>query len=577
MHGASDAGPEWKGSDSSMKLLNRVTEVPSRTAHILYTLAKYGLAQFVTYLPFYSRIFARLRKGKKVRELLALSLGEKLRHVAVELGPTFIKFGQLLSSRKDLIPEDILKELEKLQDNVPPFPVEEAKRIVEESLGKPVDRLFDEFTDEPEAAASLAQVHRAVLSNGKKVAVKIKRPGIETQIDIDLLIMQRLAKFVDRNTHFLRPLSAVEMVEEFSLQIRRELSFRNEFLNIQKFRKAAEDDESIIIPRPYEKYTTDDVLVLAFVEGENINKVIESDDPRYNKKQIVKNATDFLVTHMLFDGLLHADPHPGNLIVPVDGRVCLIDFGMVYNFQPVELEQLNYLMLGLGRLDSKLVARSILKLGRTTREIDETELQQALYDLMESYLDRPLEYIEVSRAFIELLRLVINFGIRLPSRLVYVAKVLSTLESIAQDLDSSFNIVEYLRSISTQIWAGQFASGRFRNKLTVSALDWGDALLHLPNTADAVKRFFEEREVKVRMPDVVSMQETVDKVGFRMVFGLVLAAILVSSSLVVLAGVGPTMGDMPIFGFIGFAVGTAMGVLFLFSAMIKMIRWRKRK
>lgn len=557
----------------------RVTEVPSRYLQILYTLGKYGFAQFVTYLPFYKRLFGRLRKtNKKHHGLLELSLGEKLRSVAIDLGPTFIKFGQLLSSRKDLIPSHILKELELLQDKVPEFSSEEAKQRVEESLGRPVSELFRDFSDEPEAAASLAQVHRATLPSGRKVAVKIKRPGIDNQIEADLEIMRRLGHFVDKNTNVLKPLSVIEMVEEFSRQITRELDFKNELLNIQKFRKASEDDDAVIIPRPYEKYTTKDVLVLDFVDGKNVKEVINSTGLKYDKSLIVRRAADFLFSRMLFEGLFHADPHPGNLFILEDSRICLIDFGIVYSFHPYELEQLNYLMLGFGRLDPTLVGRSILKLAvNDTSGVNEREFQRALHDFLESHLNKPLEYIEASRAFIDLLRLVIGFGIRVPSRLVYVAKVFSTLESMGQDLDPDFHVIEFVRSLSPRIWINQFGSHRVRDKLTVSALNWTDAALRIPETIDDARQFLRDRSFTVGMPDMLSIRETIDKVGFRMVFGLVLAAVLVSSSLVVLAGVGPMIGDIPIFGFIGFGIGLGMGVMFLFSAIYKMLRWRKRK
>lgn len=482
-----------------------------------------------------------------------------------------------MSDRKDLLPAEILVELEKLQDQIPPFPPEKARELVAENLGSPVESNFIYFSDKPEGAASLAQVHRALLPTGEAVAVKIKRPGIDDLIHADLAIMRQLARFIDKNTGLFEVIGAGEIVEEFANQITRELDFTEELLNIKRFRAAYEDDSHIFVPKTYDEYTTRDLLVMEFVHGRKVSWVIRSDDGRFDKPLINRRTAEFVMSQLFIKGLFHADPHPGNFLVKEGNIICFIDYGMVFSLRPYELEHLNYLMIGLARFDPVLVGRSLLRMGRAEGRVDEDEFQSVVHDYIHSHLDRPVESINVSQAFIELLQMVTNFGVRLPPRLVYVAKVIGGLQSIASGLDPQFNLIDSIRDFSTRIWAEQFASNRTGNKILVSALDWGSAVLSFPTMISDARRFLRDRRLQMNMPEVERLRETFDRVGFRLSFGLVLSAILISSALVVLADIEPRVYGVPLFGIFGFALGTLMGIGFLFSGIIRFFKWRSGK
>ncbi|MFO7849451.1 MAG: AarF/UbiB family protein [Spirochaetia bacterium] len=540
--------------------------------------ARYGLAEFVSHRPSLRRFSRMLGKEKKrIPHIIKASFGERLREAFIELGPTFIKFGQLLSDRKDILPIEVLNELEKLQDEVPPFPYEEAVSIIENRLEQPIEELFLRFDKEPDAAASLAQVHRAMLPTGKPVAVKVKRPGIDEQIEADIKIMHQLAHFVDNNTSYFQVISAKEIVNEFEKQMRKELDFVQELLSLKKFKEAYHDNRTVIVPTPYSEYSRQDILVMEYIHGKKVSEVIEERDDRFDLKQINLHNADFLMSQLFIKGFFHADPHPGNFLVVEGNIVCYIDFGMVFSLRPYELENLNYMMVGLARMDPSLVARSLLRMGRAEGKVEINTFESEVHDYIETHLDKPLEYIDVSYALISLLQIVVNFGIHLPPRFIYVAKVIGLLQSIGAGLDPEFRFIEYLRQYSPKIWANQLGSRRAGNKALTFGLNWSEMVLQTPELFTDLRKLIKERELTIRTPQADELRETYDKVGFRLVFGLVLSALLISSSLIVLADIEPQMYGIPIIGMIGYGVGAIMGIAFLFAGIKKLFRWHYKE
>lgn len=505
---------------------------------------------------------------------MSLSLGERIRLACADLGPSFVKFAQLLSNRTDILPEAILKELEKLQDRVPPFPSDEARRIVEEELNSPIDHLFLDFFDKPEAAASIAQVHRAILPTGQPVAVKIKRPGIDEMIRADVQIMHQIARLIGNDPRVSNLMSPEDLVLEFEKQIERELDFREELLSLKRFGESFADDPTVRIPESFAEYTTPNVLVLEFIHGRKVSWVMRTDDRSYDKKLINHRTADFIMTQLFIHGFFHADPHPGNFLVLPGNVVCFIDFGMVYSLRPYEQEHLNYLMLGLARYDPALVARSLLKISRSEGQVKRDTFEAAVYDYIEANLDRPLEFVNLSGALVQLLQMIVRFGIRLPPRLVYVAKVFGTLEAVGSGLDPDFQLIAYLEEFSARIWANQMGSPRSGNRLLISALNWSELALEAPDIIRSAGRLLRDRQITMEIPEAAGLRQTIDKTGFRLVFGLVLSALLISSSLVVLSGVGPTYKGVPLLGIVGFAAGAVMGLVFLAVGVVKLFKWR---
>lgn len=561
-----------------MKHKLRRGAVVSRYGEIIGVLSKYGLAEFVSHRPFLRRLSIPLtRSGGRLRppRLVRESFAQRLRRALEELGPTFIKFGQILADRADVIPETVITELKKLQNEVAPFPSSEARARVEKSLGKQIDHLFLHFSDTPEGSASLAQVHRAILPTGQPVAVKIKRPGIDDQIMADLEIMKQLAGFLDSYTSYFPVVTAAEIIREFEVQIVKELDFEEEFLSITKFAADYENDDTVAVARVYGDYVTRDVLVQEFMHGRKVSDVIAGSDSAYDKKEINRRTADFVMSQLFINGYFHADPHPGNFLVLQGNVICFIDFGMVYSLRPYEQENLNLMMIGLSRLDPSLVARSLLRMGYAEGTVDPDRFEAVVHDYIESHLARPLEYIDIPAALMELLQMVINYGVRLPPRLIYVAKVLGSLQTIGAGLDPEFQLLKYLRNFAPRMWVSQVASDRAGNKVLNSALNWQEAILNAPMLLQDVHRLLRDRKLVIDIPEADRISETLDRIGFRMTFGLVLSALLVSSSLVVLADIQPQIAGIPLFGIVGFSVGGVMGLVFLFAGMVSFFRWHK--
>ncbi len=541
---------------------------------ILSVMAKYGLAEFVSHRPLlkrFSRVFGN--EKNQVPPIVGESFGERLREAFIELGPTFIKFGQILSDRKDLLPLDVIKELEKLQDDVPPFPGEEAVSIIERNLGRTIDSIFLRFDEKPDAAASLAQVHRAMLPTGKPVAVKIKRPGIDEQIKADIQVIKNLAHFVDNNTNYFEVISAQEIVNEFEKQMLKELDFVQEFLSLKKFREAYHNEKTVIVPDAFGEYSGRDILVMEYIHGKKVSEVIEGNDERFDLKKLNLRNADFIMSQLFINGYFHADPHPGNFLIVEGNIICYIDFGMVYSLRPYELENMNYMMLGLASMNSSLVARSMLRMGKAEGKVDLNAFEALVHDYIETHLNKPLEYIDVSYALISLLQIVLEFGIHLPPRFIYVAKVIGSLQTIAAGLDPEFQFIKYLREYAPKIWANQLGSRRTGNKALTFGLNWSEMVMQTPELFVDLRKLVQDPEITILTPQADKLRETFDKVGFRMVFGLVLSALLLSSSLIVLADIEPQMYGIPIIGIIGYAVGAVMGIGFLFTGIKKLFRW----
>jgi ubiquinone biosynthesis protein len=483
----------------------------------------------------------------------------------------------LIGDRKDVVPLHIVREMEKLQDNVPFFPAEQAINIIETSLKQPIDSLFLRFDKIPDAAASLSQVHRAILPTGRPVAVKIKRPGIDLQIEADIKVMQQIAHFLDNSTPYFKVVTAQELVEAFAMQIRKEIDFVEEFFNLKKFRKLYHNDKTIIVPYVYDEYARHDVLVMEYIHGKKISDVINDKDSRFDLKKINRINSDFLMSQLFLNDYFHADPHPGNFLLVEGNKICYVDYGMVYSLQPYELENLNFMIIGLGKLDPSMISYAILRMGKAVGKVDSEVFETALQEFIDSYLDRPMEYIDVAKALFSLMQIILRFKVHVPPHFIYIVKVLGTLQSISSGLDPDFNIISYLNDFSPKMWANQLGSKQTGNKILLSGLNWTEMALQTPELFFDMRRFLNERNLTINAPEVDKMRETFDKVGFRLVFGLVLSSLLISSSLIVLADINPKVYGIPLIGIIGYAVGAIMGMVFLFAGIKKLFSWHYRE
>ncbi|RMG81611.1 MAG: AarF/ABC1/UbiB kinase family protein, partial [Bacteroidetes bacterium] len=386
-----------------------------RTAHIINTFAKYGLQDFFSSNKLIERIPAlQSLLPQKVVSGQKLSRPERLRLVFEELGPTFIKFGQILSNRPDLLPESYIRELEKLQDNVPPFSSKEVIGIIEKSTGRKIDELFSAFDKQPLASASIGQVHKAVLKNGEKVAVKVRRPNIEQIIRNDIEILKFLSEFIENGFEELKRFQITEAIQEFEKVIFKELNFTYEKAAIRRFRKFFSGSKNVIIPAVFSEYSSNRVLVLEYIQGVKLSKIHQ--DNAINKKNTADLLVDTYFTQIFEYKSFHADPHPGNIFIVNKSKLALIDFGQVGYVLEEDIQNFGKLIVAIYDQDVTSVIRIIKKYSRTAVK-NENDLKYEVNEIINDYYYRELNEIDLETVISRFRTLVFKYNITLPSNL----------------------------------------------------------------------------------------------------------------------------------------------------------------
>lgn len=429
---------------SDLKKLKRFND-------IAVTLATYGFDEILDRLEIPGTDL--LRKISPVAE--GLTLVERIRSVLEELGPTFVKFGQIMSLRPDLLPEELLLELEKLQDKVPAVETEEILKALEGYLDQPLTRIFSSIETEPVAAASLSQVHRATLrQTGEQVAVKIQRPGIRDKVDSDLAILESISHFLDQQLEELQSYELPELVKTVRRTLLRELDFDLERSNMEVARAYAEGSE-ITIPRTYEELSAEKVLVMEFFPGTTLRDIVEA--PKAERTRVARKGLHAAVRQILADGFFHADPHPGNLLVGPEMELCIIDWGMVGRLTEQDRFKLLELLSAIVDKDSAGLTRSFLHLcHRKGGRIDRDALQRDLLELLDRYHSQPIKEINIGHFLMSLLTLLRDYRLQLPTDLVIMVKALVTADGSARLADPDLNVIEEIRedvhAISRQRW-----------------------------------------------------------------------------------------------------------------------------
>jgi ubiquinone biosynthesis protein len=554
---------------------------PQRYASILNILTKYGLSEFAKT----SGVLKKFSWVKDIipekdhRNLSEYPLEEKIRLAMEELGPTFIKFGQIMSNRHDLFSQEFIDELTKLQDEVPPFPTEEAVQIIEEELDRPIEEVFRYFDPEPIAAASIAQVHQAVLPNGDEVVVKVRRPNIESLVETDVDIMLRLARIIERRIPHSELFRPQNLVREFREQIREEMDLHNEFLNIIKFRSQFEGDTEVAIPKPYRNFSTKKILTMEKLIGIRMGEVIREERSDVDKKMLAYRGARIVFQMAFINGFFHGDPHPGNLLVLPGNVIGLLDFGMTGIITEYRQEQINNIMIGMINRNANLIVRSFLNLTDPPKRLDKEALVGDVEQYMRRYIDLPLEEVDFSKSLQDLINIIVEHKISLPMNMTLMSKALMIMSDVAEQLDPDFVTVEHLERFLPKLLLHKFNPAKLAKNLFMAGTDYIDLIQNLPGEIRGILKSIRDKKIgiDIGVSGLDPLRETLDRIGFRLVYGLVLASLLISSSLIVLANVGPTWRDIPILGLIGFIIGGIMGVIFLFAGFIRMLRWSIHK
>lgn len=381
-----------------------------------------------------------LRQGNE--EVLEKTYAERIRLFIESMGTTFIKLGQIASTRGDLLPPELIKELEKLQSHVSPFPAEVARSTIEESLGASIDEIFMIFDDEPVGSASIGQVHRAMLQSGEDVAVKVQRPNIEGTVRTDLEILRHLANLLEANLEWAKNYQVTDMIDEFSFALLNELDYTIEARNVERIGKTHANDPNVKIPNIFWDYTTKNVMVMDFIKGIPVNHFDTLDELNIDRSKLAETLAKAIFKQIFEDGYFHGDPHPGNVSVLEDGTLVFLDFGMIGRLTSDLKTNFGSLLISLMKKDASGVVKAIVKMGVVPADVSMKQLNREAEIMRDKYYDVPLSKLNFSDAVNDLFSISNKYKIRLPQDFTILAKTLLTLEGVVRKLDPDFSIMD---------------------------------------------------------------------------------------------------------------------------------------
>lgn len=527
-----------------------------RSRQIMAVLAKYGLDYFVG-----------PKKALGIRE--SSDLPRKMRLALEELGPTFIKLGQILSTRPDFLPPDFIKELEKLQDSVLPFDNFQAHVIIRRELNQPLAQLFKSFETEPVAAASLSQVYKAVLPSGETVAVKVQRPRIKEIIDLDLEILNDLVGLLGDNLRNGWVYHPRLILKVFKKAIDKELDFINEGQNFEKFRLNFKDIDHIRVPKIYWQMTTPKVLTMEYIDGVKITEIVdEKYKGIFKPSEVARRGTRATFKQIFEDGFFHADPHPANIFVLPPATIVMLDAGMVGYLDDKTVSHAAEFMQGIIEKDFGQSIHALENLGIIIDEFDQGQLYRDLKELFDYFLGAPLKNLNVKKMSQDILEITVRHNLVLPENLVLMIKAISVVENNGQRIDPDFNIVSVAKPFINDLFLKkEFGFGElikkgeriFRESVKLAERfpkDFSDIIHKL--RGGKLKFNFEHHGLE-------KLTREIDRAGSRISSSMIVAALIIGSSLVLREQIGPFIFGYPVLGIFGYVLATFVGLGILIS------------
>lgn len=548
--------------------LNRNIRTIRRYRQIIRILFKYGFDHFLEYL----NISHRVARGRRLlrrpeSKLASLSPAERMRLALEELGPTYIKLGQILSTRPDIIPRQFITEFAKLQDMVPPFSIDEVHAQIRHELHGEIEELFSSFDFEPIAAASIAQVHRATMLTGETVVVKIRRPHIVEQVETDIDALMWLAQLIERHISNKEVYEPVALVREFARTIRREMDFTREGHTIEKIAANFSGNPTLYFPKVYWNASSRAILTLEFIDGIKVSEHDALLSAGMDLKEIARRGADAIVKMVLEDGFFHADPHPGNIFIMPGNIICLLDYGMVGRLD----EQLkNYLLdvlIAIIKKDVDELIELLLQSGDISDTLNTRQLRRDLSEFIDSYYEIPLQEIEVGRIFSEFIEAVTTHQIKLHADLMLLSKTLITVEGMGRELDPGFEMVEHLRPCIEKAIASRLSPRSIQAFLKENLKPYLSLARTLPKDIRSFITRINRNNFKINLEHrgLDRLITEIDKSINRLSSSLIIAALIVGSSIVMQIDKGPKFMGFPLFAFMGYSIAGMIGFIWLIA------------
>lgn len=545
----------------------------NRYRQILTIVFKYGFGDIVDRLNIeqYIEIGLQMISRKRRKRVEKLTRAERARLLLEELGPAFIKLGQLLSTRSDLFPADFIEELSRLQDRVPSFSFVEAREIIASELGRQVEEIFEFIDEVPIASASIAQVHRARLKTGENVAVKIQRPSIQRVIEIDLEIMFHLAMLVERHIEEMALFRPVKIVEEFARTIEKELDFTIEAASMDRVARQFMDDFTVCIPTVIHAFSAERVLTMEFIEGIKVSETDQLDAAGLDRKAITLRGADFLLKQFFVHGFFHADPHPGNIFVLPDNVVCLVDYGIVGSVDRQTRELFVELVISAGRQDAPRAAQLLLELTEWEEAPDLRALEKDVADFMGFHLYKPLRDIRIGKLLQDVLKITARYHLRFPPEVFMMIKAFAIVEGVALLLDPDFDMIAHAAPFVERAKLARFSPQRIADEILKFSAESFQFLQQFPKEILEISRLIRQQKLRLKLEfhGLEKMLATHDQISNRISFSIIIAAMIMGSALILVSDTPPLFYGVSVLGIIGFLAAAIMGIWLLVAILKK--------
>lgn len=551
--------------------INKTYRHLNRYQGILRVLFKYGFSDVLERLHIDQYLESGLQMiNRKPREQIdKLSRPERLRMSLEELGPTFIKFGQVLSTRSDFIPPEYLFELAKLQDDVPPFSYEDVESIFLAEMGHKPEELFSEFKRAPVAAASIGQVHEGVLRDGDKVVVKVQRPEIEKIIAVDLEILAHIAALMEKYLEELQGHRPTSIVEEFARTISKEIDYSVEIGNIERFAKQFERNKTIYVPKVYRDLSCERILTMENIQGVKASDVDQLRKQGADLPLVAERGTNLIMEQIFVHGFFHADPHPGNIFILPDNLICFLDFGMMGRLSRQNRDDFTDLVLYIVARNERKVMESVLKLTNHYEDINRDALSRDLSEMLDRYLYLPLKELEAGKILQDLLELVSRHQIFFKPNFYLMMKAITTVEGVGCILDPDLELLKLAQPFMKKVKSDRLRLNRIAEEAGLATSEYVDLLRDLPEELRSILSQLRQGRMKLEFEHrgLSDLRVALDQVSNRISFAIVLASLIIGSSLIILSGIPPKWNDIPIIGLIGFLLAGVMGFWLLLSIL----------
>ena len=539
----------------------------SRYNQIVKVLIKYGFEDLVEYLEEnnqYSFMRKLIPKASR-KHAMSHSKWAKMRLVCEELGPTFVKFGQILSNRPDLVPLELTFELEKLHDNVPPMLESVAKQVVETELKDTVENLFAWFEPKPFASASIAQVHKVTLHSGKRVALKVQRLGIHDVILEDIKAMYKIAEVLERRIPSLKNFDPIGIVKNFEESILKEIDFINESINIQRFYNNLKNDKTLDqfaeAPKVYSAFTTSKVLAMEFISGIKINQIDKLKAKNIDTKVIARRLTVSYFKQIFEYGFFHADPHPGNLLVLPNSHICYLDFGMMGSMLPRDVSIFSKLFVAITNKDVKIIIKTLQQLSNNVPISNMRDLEFDINEFVEKYYVRDIHENEMSTVLLELKDIIIAHGLKVPTYFFLFARSLVTVEGVINKLDANLEQFEiakpYLRTSITK----KYNPIKMGKKVANSIVELADYMEEFPSDLKNAIRKINSGQIKVDLTHkgIDPMVHTLQRITKQLITTFIMVALIIGAALLIVFEIHPLWKSISVLGILSFIIAVILG------------------